>query len=318
MKVRLTGLLAVAVALLLWVSPVLAFDDPSSVSIGGAYVFEDVLEAGDQLFFVVYDVAYDPVPNVTADNAWQVSLYEEGGDLVATRALNYYNLNIISLYLDSAGAVSDNDPHKIKVMGMPSVFGNLTEGVNMVTHTYSSGEYKPGDELGAVMITIAGTLETDWGMDLLSTTQKLNDTGSAYFTLAVPGLGSMDPTIFQTTVRELDVPEPNWNMAYAEQLEARSGSRFREAINGTMGGIFGITEEFWQVAWIAGIAFLLIGAPVYAATRQPVWAMAAGFPVVAGIGWLGVGTSDYLYGIGIVVFVLGVSFAILFVLRHFG
>lgn len=314
---RFGSLLVGLILLLTLPAVVLALDNPDSVSIGEAYVFEDVLETGDQLFFIRYDVEYSPSPNTSAEETWQAALYEDGGGLVASRPLNYYQHNIISLYLDAGDAITTGDPHEIRVMGMPSVFDNLTEGLNMRTHTCSAGEYKEGDTIGSYMITVAGTLQTDWGITLLSSNDKLNDTGAAFFTDAVPGLGTIDPTIFQTTQRTLTPSDPNWNISYPEELEARSGEGLREAINGTM-LIFGVEDEFWGVAFIAVILLVLISAPIYASTRQPSLGIAAAMPVIFGLAWLGLGGDTFLQWLLIIFFIAAVIFALMFHLRHFG
>ena len=87
-------------SMLVLVSPVYAVDDPTSVSIGDCNVFTDLLEDGDQLYFVRYDVSYSPEPEEDAEDTWQMALYDTDGTTLiegAVRPLNYYQHNIISI-----------------------------------------------------------------------------------------------------------------------------------------------------------------------------------------------------------------------------
>jgi hypothetical protein len=154
--------------------PVLAIGSPTSVSIGDVFVFRDVLTTGDQLYFVRYDVSYAGNQTEDAEDTWQVALYDSSGGLVATRPLNYYQHNIISIYLTSTQALAWEGAHSIKIMGMPSVFSPLIEGTNMRTRVFAPGDYYEKASLGGVMVMQAGVLEADWGITLLTSGDKLN------------------------------------------------------------------------------------------------------------------------------------------------
>jgi len=316
MRRFVVGLLLVLVGVLLTSTPVLAIGNPDYVSIGDKYVFEDVLESGDQLYFCRYDASYSSTPSEDADETWEMALYN-GAVLVATRPLNYYQHNIISIYLDADEALVSGGEYTIKIRGMPSVFEALVEGVNMRTATLSPEEWIAGTDLGSYMLAQADILQTDWAITLLDG-GKLNATGSTYFRAAIPGLNTMDPTIFQTTTRLSDWPGyTNWTTNYTDNTTTRTGDRLRNAINGTM-SIFGIGSEGWGGSWMLGIMGVLLAAPVYAGTKNPMWALIVLFPVFLGAAWIGVGTAEMLRGLLIFVLVLGVIFALTFWLRHMG
>ena len=100
-----------------------AIGDPENgVTIEDTYVFRDVFETGDQLYFVRYDVSYDPIPDENPGDTWQMSLYDEAGTLMDSIPLNYFQHNIISIYLESSEALTWEGSSTVRIMGMPSVF----------------------------------------------------------------------------------------------------------------------------------------------------------------------------------------------------
>ncbi len=297
---------------------VFAIDNPDEVAVKQGYVFESVLESGDQLFYVRYDLNYTADPDENADDTWQVALYNATTmNLVASKPLNYYQNNIISIYLEPSEALVSGEPHKVRIMGMPSAFDSLVEDTNMDTYTLSAGAYLDGDLLGDYVVSEANILEDDTGLTLLTENDKLNDTGATLFLDGIPGLNSMEPTVFQTTVRAPDHEWTDYNETYAENLTESQPSSLANAVNGTM-SIFGVESETWGSAWLMGILFVVIGAPVYATTRQPTWALIIPFPVMLVFAWMGIGGGEFLRALILMVLVLGVVFAVTFILRHFG
>lgn len=295
------------------VFPVLAIGNPDYVTIGDVYVFRNVSETGDQLYFCRYDVSYNSTPDEDADETWQMALYSSGGALVATRPLNYYQHNIISIYLDSDDALAWQGAHQIKIMGMPSVFGNLTEGVNMRTRTLAPGDYYEKDYLGGVMITQAEILDADWEITLLTANDKLNSTGKTFFLLAVPGLGDMVPEIFEIVTHTPDVDYVTYNDTYAAGLSAHAGDRLSGAIS-DIGSLMGAPAS-WTTFWLVMLGFLMLAGIIFSGMGNPMWAMIGGFALLAGLAFL-FGGSIFIM---VVVIVLAVAlvFGIYFILGRF-
>jgi len=271
--------------LLLVPSVVLAIGNPDSVTIGDAYVFGDVVEEGDQLYFVRYDVSYGSTPEEDAKDTWEMALYNSTGSLIGTRPLRYYQHNIISMYLESGEALPEGGAHKVVIRGMPSVFGALTEGVNQRTRTLSPGDYYENDYLAGVMITQAGILEDDWVITLLTSTDRLNDTGATFFLLAVPGLGNMAPEIFGTLTGSVDTDYVDWNNTYSTTLEANSGDRLRNAI-GEMGKMIGVYNTNWTIFWVVMLFFMMAAGVIFSGFGNPGWGIVGGYAVLAGCGYL--------------------------------
>ena len=190
---RLLGVVGIALLVLLVVAvPVFAISNPDSIAIQSVKVFQNIFEDGDFLVFVRYDVNYSADPDEPADETFLVNLYDtDGTTLLYQRPLNYYDLNIVSIYLTPAQAsgLTWEGAHVIKVMGNPSVFGGLTEGINLVSRTLeSSANYVSGDMdasrgyLGIFCINTARVLQADddWPT-LLTSNDKLNTQGAITF-----------------------------------------------------------------------------------------------------------------------------------------
>ena len=312
---RLAPIVCLIVLGFLLVSGVaLAIGDPDYVTISDVYVFGDVLELGDQLYFARYDVSYSTNQTEDASDTWEMALYSSSGTLVAARPLNYYQHNIISIYLAPTQAIAWGDGHSIEIRGMVSVFypHSPTEGTNMVTRVLTTGDYLEGVNLGSVMLAQARELEYDWGLDLIDKeANRLNTTGTTYFTKAVPNLGSMAPEIVSLAVRTLSPDYASWNQTYAEELQEHEGLRLKEAVT-DIGAYFGLSEG-WSGFWLISIVYLLFVGAMYPTVRNPGWALIAGFPILAGAAFLGVGTS-LLTLVVVLVLIAALIFGIYFIL----
>jgi len=308
-----SGVLLGIFLLLVGVGPVYGISNPDYVTIGDAYVFGSVSETGDQLFFCRCDVSYNSVPSEDADNTWQMALYNSTGSLIATRPLNYYQHNIISIYLSADDAITWGEAHQIKIMGMPSVFGNLTEGINMRTNTLGPADYYDINYLAGIMITQAEILEEDWEITLLTATDKLNSTGKTFFLLAVPGLGDMVPEIFEITTHTTEVEYTSYNDTYAAGLAAHAGSKLTGAIT-DIGGIMGVSLG-WTSFWFAMLGALMMGGIVFASNGNPVWAMLGGLGMVSIFAFLFGGSIFTL--LVVVAWALALGFGISYILGKF-
>lgn len=210
---RLVGLVGLVLLLVLMPThPVLAVVNPTDTSIMAAKVFQNIFVDDDWLVFVRYDVNYETDPDESADETFLVALYDtDGSTLLYQRALNYYGHNIITIYLTPAQTadLTWGNEYVIKVMGNPSVFETLTEGVNMATRSLSASEdYISGDmddsreDLGVYCINTAKVLGASWSptVDLVTTGDKLNSAGVIVFNAAIPGLYTAIPGIYETAV----------------------------------------------------------------------------------------------------------------------
>ena len=183
----------------------------------------------------------------------------------------------------------------------------------MRTRVLSPELYKEVSDLGDTMVNQAEILDTDWGITLLTTRDKLNSTGGDIFEKAVPYLGSSVPEIFETVVRGIPVDYVEYSGTYTEALRENAGPKLTAAIN-DIGGAIGLSYD-WIVFWIFAVFFLVVVASISTSVTNPGWALIAGFPVLVG--------GAYLMGGGLFTLVMVVAavaailFALYFILGRF-
>ena len=311
--VQVVLLLCAVCSSVFFVVPVKAIDNPTSVSIGDVFVFTNLVETGDQLFFVRYDVSYSPEPTEDAEDTWLMAIYDtDGSTLLYTRPLNYYQHNIISIYLTPAQALTWGTAYKVRVMGSPSVFDPLIEGTNMRTSTLSGGNYREIEDLSGVLLDQAQILENDWGVALLTTAGLLNTTGAFYFLKAVPNLNAFAADIFQTTVAYPEGFDRTWAAAYGNMLESHAGPNLTAAFVG-FGDFLGVSWR-WAAFWLISVGYLTAAGIMYSVTKNAYFSILMSFPVVALFTWLGVIQLNIIL---VLVFTVVVMFAIYFILERF-
>ena len=138
-------------------SSVFAVANPTNISLHTSKVFQNLFETGDMLFVASYDVDYTVEPDESAPETFLINLIDtDGSTLLMSRAINYYQYNVISIYATAAQVASIGltwgSEYKVRVTGSPAHFGTLTEGTNMRTKTLS---------------------ESDWNADGVSTSDEL-------------------------------------------------------------------------------------------------------------------------------------------------
>lgn len=311
---RLGVLLLVIVLNLIPLSPVLSVPaDPDDILIGSLGIFRNVLETGDQLWFVRYDVNYGSVPTEPASNLFSMAIYDD--TLAFTgyiRPIEYYQHNIISIYLTPDQALDWGDSYRVRIMGNPLVF-TLTEGVNMITLTASGGNYREADELEAYLRGQAEILEVDWSLTLLTTEGRLNTTGAFYFNKAIPGLTSMIPSFFQVAVSSPSLPDGVWTTEREDEWRDQRGPDLTATVEWFQ-DFTGAGEESIGILFVAVIGALL-AASAYGATRRPDLALVLSFVAVPLGAWVGLIDITLWMVIGVI---LAIGFGIVFIMGRIG
>lgn len=317
------ALVGVFLSLLVFAAPASAIANPDSISIEDVYVFDDVLEFGDVLVYMRYNVVYASEPSEDSDDAFLMAIYDTDGSTLMTgcvRPLNYYQHNIISIYLDaSSNVLTWGEAYRVRVMGSPAVFANLTESINMRTRVLAEGDYRDAEDLGDVIIAQAEILEADWGTTLLTATDRLNEVGAYYFNKAIPGLPSMLTGVYDITSTQFTYTR-NTSLTQAginKSLE-RLPTSLNSAIHG-MDQMLGITNDnFGGFGWVL-FAGLIVGSVIYAASQRPDIAVLAGGMGSVGLGaYVGVSEGNvmlFLMAVGTLIVVL---FAVEFFIPRYG
>ena len=306
-----------AISPIIAVTNAYAVTNPNSVSINNIYVFRNLGETGDWLFYCHYNVDYTTIPPESAESTFEMAMYDTlGTTLIATRPLRYYQENITSLYFTKAQADAAslvwNSAYIIKVRGSPAIF-TIVEGVNQKTSVLSATSYKEQTEFTSRMLTEAEILQTNWGITLLSN-GLLNSTGATYFTYAIPNFSELAPDAMYSSAYYPDVPNMTHDTAYDESLHTHTGPRLEAAIL-DMANWLHISED-WMAIWLVCMAYLVMAGIVYAVTKDPGVSMVVSIVIPVGAAYLGVGLSwlTIVIAVGIITAVL---FGIHFILGCF-
>lgn len=320
MKRRFLSCLGIVFFLFLFIPiQVVAISNPDYVSIGDVYVFEDVLATGDVLVYVREDVSYPVQPDEDSEDTFLMAIYDtDGTTLIAARSLNYYQHNIISIYLaPSDNVLVSGSAYYVRIMGSPALF-ELVENVNMDTRVLTAGDYYDLTDLGGIMITQAGILEDDWGIDLLTANEKLNSTGSYYFLKAIPGLSTMVPLIFATSTGGFTYTRDNQATTGLNITNNQTPVSLTNAFAG-IAAILGIESTSFSEFGSGLFMALIVGAVLYAATRRPDVAVLGGVIGTMGFeAYLGVADGNMMLALMAVGTVIIVLFAVEFILPRYG
>lgn len=232
-------------------APVFAQADPDNLTVERELAARNLLEDGDLLVIIEYNIAYTTAPSDTADINFVSHLRNSSDEIIGSDTPypfndNGYGKGIMSFYLsedetasegftDGSGSynswpVSDLD---VVIQGNPAKF----TPVPSIEVTLTSGDYTDGsttttnlDQLATEIKTIAGQLEAAWQVDLLSESGRLNSTGSEYVVVAIPEARRMAPSAFSiiTTSPTFPTPQPTpgGSGTLAETAETRFDGTF--------------------------------------------------------------------------------------------
>lgn len=303
------------VSVLLAFEPVRALTNPSSMAILDQKVFRNLKATGDQLYFCRYNVVYSPQPSEAASSTFQFAIYDTTGTiLLYSTDLHYYQENIISIYLSPSQALTWTGAYKIRVMGKPGIFFSVVEGVNMATRVLDpTGDYKEASDCQAYLLTVATTLQTDWGITLL-TGDKLNSTGTTTFITAIPGLMDIYPSFFVSVTSQPTITYKNWTEIYSKS-DSHAGETLRNSMKEIGRVFFGIDEgpSVWMFTAFGGV---LLGSIFYAVTGSSAMALIGMFlavPVSAVMGLHG----DMFRFLALLITVMAILFGITFIIARF-
>ncbi len=297
---------------------VYAIGNPTAINVGTAIAFTDVLETGDFLFFVRYNVAYTPTPSELPETTFYTVLYNTTGTtILGSVPLHYYGNNVNSIYFTAtqattAGLVSGT-AYLLRVSGSPLVFGSLVEGTNMATQSLGPSSYHTKAELPALLLQQAQILQIDLGVTLVTTGGLLNATGTIYFLKAIPALGTIAPSMFVTVASGVTAEYTNWT-TNTTAIIARRGPMLQETVDDFKDLLH--TTYDWAAVWLALMTFLLFSIFLYPMLKDVKLATICAFPVLPFMAWAGM-SQDLLNTIVLITIGLGVLFAVIFFLGKF-
>lgn len=251
MRARLLRVIGICVILAvtfgIFVTPCYATDEPDSVSLYDITIFEDLITTGDMLVVAPYSIPFTTLPDDALGELFLFRWLSADGltELGASVPFAYqdlgYGAGVVTFYLESGGVW--NTAYIFRVQENPAYYTTpLYWDFVVGPANYSSAS----DQSAALRLTILGianTLTTEYGVELLSTSESgvvnLSTYGEIYFMNAIPGLSTMCPTLFSVQVRSPDYTKRTWSYTLANTLKTRYSGTFIEDF---MTGYAGLTN----------------------------------------------------------------------------
>lgn len=287
--------------------------NPISMSIDSVRIFQNVFETGDELVVVEEHVMYTADPSTPATQTFSMQFNTASGNF--SRPLQYYDYNFNAIYLTAAEAVPFPSAGSIVIMGSPTYFSTISEGVNQKTYVLSGGEWVTGTTaysqsvLGSWCLALAQSFQTSWTITLL-VNNLLNSTAAPFFLTVIPGLETITPTIFaqSTSYITTSTPAPN-TKAYETDLLSRIGPTLSSAITG-LSAVTNIPYTLMSLL-LTAIMFFIVGGSIFAATGSPALVIPISFPFLFAATVVGlIPLSVIFFIVGIVVVIFGITFVL--------
>lgn len=192
-----------------------AISDPDDMEIISLRVYQDFIVSGDWVVLCYYNVEYTSTPTEPAYDTFLFNMYDESGTILyASRAINYYDENLISLYFSPSKVASLGltwgTGYIVKLIGNPAYFASpIPYKQDTLSNKYVpniDGDYTQAEShnaMAAWIIEKVGYMEDALLVDLITTTVKgvevINDTGAFFVEKAIPGIGNYVPELYQYT-----------------------------------------------------------------------------------------------------------------------
>ncbi len=254
---------------------VFATATPDTQSIVNAYGYGDVLETGDILLIIHYDVDYNSCcPAETAAQAL-LGRYLDGttpekSDAPYVFVNSGYGQGVMSIYFSASEAttasLTHGDADSAEILGNPSFFPSPWNVTKTITWRTQGSQQALEDDV----VALANTLEqqTEWsGTNLVATVAGVNKLttgdGEEYFENSVSNLRLMAPGIFTSSLEQPDFIEEDFDQSYQTTLDNQlTGTRF-ENFYSNIAGNHGLTETMIQIVVWGSIGLLFMGLVVW-------------------------------------------------------
>ncbi len=239
--------IAVVVAAFLWAASftsVFAIADPDSIAIEDVRAYDSVLESGDLLIIVEYNLPYTALPDEIIFDAYLGRFLLDTTELKSVEPFAFndkgYGRGIFSLYWTKVQKEADSiefdnpnaEAYKLILQGKVGVFTGSVPTItsNSISWTDTA---RTATLLFQEIERIARKFENDTGWnddadfaDLIENpggTVQLTSTGigsgEEYFSNAVPQLGAMIPSIFSSSQTSPDVSERPDSRSFADEKD---------------------------------------------------------------------------------------------------
>lgn len=281
-KMKAITLVIILAIFLLCGTPVYAdtADPDSDPSIESFNVYRNLRHTGDWLLVIYANIPYGTPPStpVTQTFIWRLMALDGVTELGRTVGYAYnangYGYNVYSMYWTAAEVTANgmvwNTAYGVRLSGNPAVFDTPpVYNYNLAIGDYSTLTVTADvqAELGARILTIAGELDTNWGLptSLLNEVEVgtvLSIYGEAFFRGAIFGLQSLAPTIFSVIIRNLEIIDRTWTDNYTVNLTTQWSGTWVETARAAGQALFGTSYDMMSVIMMLLMAFGLLIANV--------------------------------------------------------
>jgi len=320
-KIKLV-LLLIPMLFALMAVPASAAALPDSTELVDAQLYTGLLETGDLLIAVRYNITYTTVPTENVDTTFVVWMEDVNTRLATGVPYPYfdsdgdgtsdgYGNGVASIYMTAAqtyaagltdvSGVWNNWPDtslNVYVEGNPAAFSTtIPYDASSITASNSTSVVTASTNqaaLGAKVLVWAAELQAVHAVTLIVSGQNLlNDTfGAGYFSLAIPGLRQMAPSIFAVSTVSPTIPTAATSTGdFASAAETRfDASTYYGQGFVTLASDMGLPKGSIQGALVLLISIALVGwgAKTWG-TRGAMAALVLSAVFMFPIMWIGVG-----------------------------
>jgi hypothetical protein len=261
--VRIIVLVIVALVAVFASIPAYATALPDSTPSADFYVYRNLLETGDWLMLIYYNIPYAVVPAEPVNETFMFRLLaadnvtELGTVTPYVWNDNGYGYGVASMYWDAGNVTANgmvwNTAYTMRLNGNPVNF--VTPPVyNFVLtssdYTVFTLEVDVQADLAARILTFAAELDTRWGLgavySLLNETETgtvLSVYGEAYFRGAIYGLQGLCPQVFQFVISDIDLTPRTWTNTYVISLQNQYTGTWADTAKHAGAALFGTTFD---------------------------------------------------------------------------
>lgn len=240
---------------------ILAAGNPSSISIPGGekLVLRNLLETGDYLAVIPYQISYNTTPEETAEELFTFRFLDGSIELgsVLPEAFDHYGYGsgTVAFYFDAIDAPTWGEDYTIRIDENPAQFINaLSWTFSITSEDYTSETTQAGNQeaLTNKILKDAHRLSTIWGYDLYEETDDgntvLSSYGAAYYRRVIRGIQAMAPDLFAVYVENVEYGGRSWDYTLANTFLTRfSGTWVENYATGF--------ADFWGMERNTGVAF---------------------------------------------------------------
>ncbi len=249
-------------------------DPDGAVSINYLWVNQDLLEDGDMFIFFEYYIPYTTPPDVTADNAFLIRLYDSTNTTYLASAKIYafsdngYNYGVSSFYFSADDNPGWGEDYYIHISESPVYFTSPTDSsfaLADINYTILDGQESNRIELKDKLIEITEHLTNAWSIALLDQSDAgkvLSTYGELYYRSAIPQLQYICPDIFLYQVADPQYTARTWSGDYINTLENQWDGTPYEAGFAAIGGLFGVDTMIIGSAIVVILCIIVVGLSV--------------------------------------------------------